>query len=334
MPIRHIPDSDIEYYLIVFDEHGRERCEPDGQLMSDIVQQRIADPAAHVTDVFFTSHGWKGDVPAAIQQYDAWIGAMYELDADRVIARERRPGFTPLIVGLHWPSQPWGDETIPTGGGLLSASDELKAPIETQIDAYAARIADSAAAREALRTILDAARSDRSGTLSPSVRRAYDTLYAESGLASGDESGRPGADQDGFDPAAIIAEARASVPSETGGPVPAVLGFGDDLREAVLMPLRQLSFWKMKDRARHFGETGGHELLRRLQQAAPAAHFHLMGHSFGCIVVSAAVAGAADARPLPRPVDSLFLCRARYLFGPTRPTSPTHPEQRAISIAS
>src|SRR5690606_20485610 len=76
---------------------------------------------------------------------------------------------------------------------------------------------------------------------------------------------------------------------------------------ALLMPLRQLSFWKMKDRARRFGETGGHSLLRALQMASPVARFHLMGHSFGCIVVSATVAGAADKLPLPRPVDSLFL---------------------------
>jgi len=34
---------------------------------------------------------------------------------------------------------------------------------------------------------------------------------------------------------------------------------------------------------------------------------HFMGHSFGCIVASAAVAGAANGKPLPRPIDSLFL---------------------------
>ena len=45
----------------------------------------------------------------------------------------------------------------------------------------------------------------------------------------------------------------------------------------------------------------------RLQNAAPKARFHLMGHSFGCIVVSATVAGPAGGPALPRPVDSLFL---------------------------
>ena len=28
------------------------------------------------TDVFLISHGWMGDVPAAVGQYDRWIGAM------------------------------------------------------------------------------------------------------------------------------------------------------------------------------------------------------------------------------------------------------------------
>ena len=63
----------------------------------------------------------------------------------------------------------------------------------------------------------------------------------------------------------------------------------------------------MKDRARAFGENGAHELLARLQIAAPRARFHLMGHSFGCIVASATVAGPAGEPDLPRPVDSLFL---------------------------
>lgn len=309
MPIRRIPDADVDYYLIVFDEEGKERREPDGKLMSDIVSQRLTDPAAAATDVFLTSHGWKGDVPAAIEQYDAWIGAMLKLEADRAAAQRLRPNFKTLIVGLHWPSLPWGDEEIATdmGGRLLSATDDAQVSFDKQVDAYAARIADFPGARAALRTILTAARNDPSGNLSPAVCSAYGTLFAELGLASGDASGRPGADQDGFDAAAIIAEARASIPSAADRAGPGVLGFRDDVRDLMLMPLRQLSFWKMKDRARSFGEFGGHQLISRLQQAAPAAHFHLMGHSFGCIVMSAAVAGVPGSRPLPRPIDLLFL---------------------------
>jgi hypothetical protein len=123
----------------------------------------------------------------------------------------------------------------------------------------------------------------------------------------GRPGGRPGDDQDGFDPATIIAEASAHGEHAAFGPAFATLGVWGGLRDAALSPLRQLSFWKMKDRARRFGESGGHDLLSRLQRTAPTARFHLMGHSFGCITVSSAVGGAVDAPPLPRPIDSLFL---------------------------
>lgn len=63
----------------------------------------------------------------------------------------------------------------------------------------------------------------------------------------------------------------------------------------------------MKDRARRFGESGGHEIVRALQGAAPEAKFHLMGHSFGCIAVSAAVVGGAGSTALPRKVESVLL---------------------------
>ena len=73
------------------------------------------------------------------------------------------------------------------------------------------------------------------------------------------------------------------------------------------MPVRQLSFWKMKDRARRFGESGAHDLVRSLQLAGKTVRFHPMGHSFGCIVVTAAVVGPDARKPLPRPVESLLL---------------------------
>src|SRR3546814_16240653 len=65
----------------------------------------------------------------------------------------------------------------------------------------------------------------------------------------------------------------------------------------------------MKDRARSVGERGVAGLLRKLQGAASEyTRFHLMGHSFGCIVVSAAIPGEPGATP-PKPVASAFLAQ-------------------------
>jgi pimeloyl-ACP methyl ester carboxylesterase len=64
----------------------------------------------------------------------------------------------------------------------------------------------------------------------------------------------------------------------------------------------------MKDRARKIGESGGFNLLKSLQQnSKPAVRFHLVGHSFGCIVASAIVNGPQGKGILVRPVNSVVL---------------------------
>jgi len=304
MPVRTIAGTDLAYALVVFDDKGDERPEPDGTFLSETLAQRVADPARPVTDVFFTAHGWQGDVPAAIVQFDRWIAAVAAQQADRAAAEKRPGGFAPLIIGLHWPSLPFGDEKTPAGApAVLSAGDGGAAGSE-DIDAWAARIADTPRARAAIGTILDGARQEASAAApSPALLAAYATLFAESGLDARGSAAAPGADQEGFDPAAIIAASGGGAAK----PTTQLLGIGDTVSGLFLSPLRQLSFWKMKARARAFGENGAHELLARLQIAAPRARFHLMGHSFGCIVASATVAGPTDQPNLPRPVDSLFL---------------------------
>lgn len=311
MPIRTIAGTDVQYFLISFDKDGVERAEADGSKLSETVRRIVGDPTEGITDVFFASHGWKGDVPAAIEQYDRWVGEMAR-SPDRAAAKISRPGFRSIVVGLHWPSLPFGDEKLPAEGGLLSASDGVS--LDDEVEQYAASIADTPAARAAIRTIVSAARRDdeASDKLPQEVRNAYERLYVETMLddGAGDPGAPPGADHEEWNPDAIYREARSGGEKVTGAAGPGLLGGGvlDKLQSWITAPLKQLSFWKMKDRARRIGESGGHKLLRDLQRAGrPGTRFHLMGHSFGCIVVSATVAGPPGGPPLDRPVDSLFL---------------------------
>ena len=211
MPVRTISGTDLTYALVIFDEKGDERPEPDGTLLSETLAQRVADPARPVTDVFFSSHGWQGDVPAAISQFDRWIAAMAAQQADRAAAENRPGGFAPLIIGLHWPSLPFGDEKAPAGApAVLSAGGSIGAVAPGEVDAWAARIADTPRARAAIRTILEAARQETGATApSPALLDAYAALFAESGLDARGSAAAPGADQEGFDPAAIIAQSGA-----------------------------------------------------------------------------------------------------------------------------
>ncbi len=108
MSFQKIPQLGIEYALIHFDDRGRERTDdPEGGVFSRaLLEKARSEKPSHV---FLFSHGWKGDIPSAIDQYNRWIGAMWRLEADR---QALGPDFRPLFIGLHWPSQPWGEETI------------------------------------------------------------------------------------------------------------------------------------------------------------------------------------------------------------------------------
>ena len=319
MPKRNVPGHDADYFLLCFDKDGLEKREQDGTLLSSQVLKAVeSDPAP--TDVFILSHGWMGDVDAAIAQYDRWIGAFISVSGDLAIAKKRDPRFRPLVVGLHWPSLPWGDETVPEAGSMLLGAES---DVEREVGVWAGRIADTKEATDALAIILEEATKSPAEALSARVRDAYQQLFVASGLECGDERGRPGAEQEGFDVDQIIADSpRFSAPESTSAP--GLLGSSSwrDARDLLLAPLRTLSFWKMKDRARAFGETAANDLLANLQHAAPGCRFHLMGHSFGCIVVSGAIAGAAHSARLPRPIDTLFLAQGAlslWAFGQDNP---------------
>jgi hypothetical protein len=294
MPYVQVSGTDLQYALIAYDADGVERTDdPDGPVSQRVLESLARDS---VSDVFIMSHGWKGDVPAALEQYSAWVGTMAACDADRQRAHQR-PGYRSLIVGLHWPSLPWGDEDFGGAGVALAVGASSRA--EAWVEAYARRIADTPPVRAALRTLLAAAQRDPvPQQLPPDLRAAYQVLDREAGLRSEGEGAAPGDDREPFDPEERyqLARQEAALSFGTGG----ILG-------TVLSPLQQLSFWKMKDRGRRFGESGGHDLLRGLLAARDGLRIHLMGHSFGCIVVSAAVAGPAGGAGLSRPVQSLVL---------------------------
>jgi len=296
MTIERVPGTDLMYYLIAFDANGHERSDdPDG-----LMNQRVLDVLSNepITDVFLFSHGWQGDVPSARDQYRRWIAAMAQCTADIERVQQGRPAFQSLLVGLHWPSLPWGDEEL--GGSTVSFDPTSTASVEQLTDQYAERLANTPAARAALSTIFTAAMNDIAPpTLPPEVRDAYAILDRETGLGSAGVGAAPGSDRELFDPEEIFQATEEEAVSFGG------FDFG-----GLLAPLRLLSFWKMKDRARQFGETGGFKLLSDLQRVAKVergVRFHLMGHSFGCIVVSAMLGGPDGHGRLDRPVNSVAL---------------------------
>ncbi|MEM6838641.1 MAG: hypothetical protein AAF609_17520 [Cyanobacteria bacterium P01_C01_bin.120] len=295
MPLETVSDSDLAYYLINFDSEGSERVERDSSWTSDTLVKVLSEQ--EITDVFVFSHGWMGDIPAAKRQYEKWVRAMAANTVDIERLKQNRPGFKPLLVGVHWPSLPWGDETL-DGKSESEVADAI-------VSTYSKKIADTESARAALQTIVSEANEDiEPDQLSDKTITAYNILNQESGLGSNGEAAAPGDDREPFDPEKIYRDAEEEEDSEAFGD----FAPGDFLLNRIFSPLRSLSYWKMKERARQFGESGGFNLLCKLQHAASdAVRFHLIGHSFGCIVMTATLAGPNRQGVLPRPVNSLCL---------------------------
>src|SRR5262249_17482608 len=156
---------------------GVERSDdPDGVMSQNALGALAQQP---VTDVFVFGHGWMGDVPSARTQYAAWTGAMARQTSDIAKMQQRRSGFLPLLVGLHWPSPPWGDEDFDTSPSF-AVSESVSV-----LDHYAQTLHDTPATREALQVIFRAAAVNSTPAQLPEeVRTAYAVLDREAALAS------------------------------------------------------------------------------------------------------------------------------------------------------
>ncbi|ADJ45356.1 hypothetical protein AMES_3531 [Amycolatopsis mediterranei S699] len=268
--------DDVSYHLLNFDAAGKERGDDSRHVLAEA-------EAAQPTDIFVLSHGWNGDVPAARAQYGAWIATMADCGADRERAHRLPGGFRSMLVGLHWPSRAWGEEEL----GTTSFDAGPSIGTEDLVTRLAARLGNGPEPIEAVRTIVGSALDDiEPAYLPPDVQAAYDDLDRLDEDTSAEGAREP------FDAERTYQACRIE-----DDPV----SFGGFSLGGILAPLRVLTFWKMKKRARLFGESGAATLVRDLQGCARDARVHLMGHSFGCIVAAAATAGAT------RPVASLSL---------------------------
>jgi hypothetical protein len=209
--------------------------------------------------------------------------------------------FKPVWIGLHWPSLPFGDEELGADGASFDIGEETMAP-EALKKTYLDRLHLGPEAGPLLDTIIQEHRKNAAAIELPrSAHDAYAQLAALAGRRSHGPVGPaqpPDAEDAPFDPDSAFntGNAAAGVDFGRGGILGGILG-----------PLRQLSYWTMKKRARTIGEGGMHRFVADLMNAAPRARVHLMGHSFGCIVVSSIVGGPEAQQKLPRQVDSVAL---------------------------
>jgi hypothetical protein len=314
----------------------------------DAAREFIASPGAGVTDVIAISHGWNNNMEEARQLYARFLASLRaHVDSGSIVARGAR---TFAVIAVLWPSKRFEDaDLIPGGaasmgpiigagavgggaaaagpGGAPGPSDaELRALID-DLEAYLG----SPAAHEKLEAAKELIPTLQS---SATAQAAFVELVRSSvgaGAASADDAsdqffGRPAKDvMDELSkplftmpvPGAgggAAGGAAGGIGGAAGGPGGGAAGFAGNflggIRNGAKNVLNFTTYYAMKARAGTVGASGLHAILRELRALKPALKIHLVGHSFGGRLVTAAADGPGGQPPLG--VNSLSLLQAAF----------------------
>lgn len=312
-----------EYFKLFFDDRGNLQ---DVTNHTTIIDAIVSSPEP-VTDLWIFAHGWNNDLQSATDTYDKWVSRMREVQKEKV----KDPTYNPLFVGVYWPSKAW-DNTIvqkvaspaaptrgeTTGGGVGefemggNPSPQLVAASGPTIDAEEKDlfVAD-------YRPVMDP-----EGIYGEDYDRDFGRLYTLMAQP------QPPADQEIREFVRILKKYETPDPhidpierqNISSVPVEVVVNrlkesqrYESFSAHGVLQKLFGVfSFWKMKGRAAIVGENGVYRFLvdvkKALSQHGQRIRIHLLGHSFGAKLVTAAIYPAAGARDVECPlVDTLVL---------------------------
>lgn len=278
----------VPCYAITFDKQGDCTSPQSAQHLV----AALAGGAA--SDVIVYSHGWNTVFDDAVRAYDAFLAGVSAMAAAH--PQQLPAGFNPVFVGIHWPSTSLvaaGERTPQIAADPVAASHEREAVLDA---------VEPGGRAEA------AALIDRAEGLSDDQARRLAELLVPSLTADPDiaEAG-PNADD-------LLAMWREPVQAQSGlqggfshhqpaaGPIEEVRPAG--LLDAISPRriVRLASVLIMKDRAGVVGATGVSALVSRILGKSDARLF-LVGHSYGCKVIGAALA-AANA---PRQAEGMLM---------------------------
>ena len=278
----------------------------EGRLFDTAQADALIAGLAGVTDLIVISHGWNNDMQEARELYSEFLA-----NVERVRGLTDPDGRKFAACQVFWPSKKFTDEQLIPGGGAVSATAENDASLDAVLDALAreperlpanaaaaASDGDTPAVRQVLVERMKALARDLS-----TPGNAEQFVWHLRALLDPSQASDDDASQEFFtgDPKQLFAEMEQPVtaPRATGGGGAAALNDADgsaaglkDLVGGVTAAARRLSnyatYYQMKARAGSVGSAGLAPVLQQVRRNQPAIKLHLVGHSFGGRVVTAA----------------------------------------------
>lgn len=268
---------------------------------------------ANTTDLFVMSHGWNNDADAARTLYRGFFESFQAVAQPNDLA-----GRTLAIVGVIWPSKKF-DELVAASSasadaqgsaGLTAAHNESQKLLEEKLEAMKAMftepaqqktldeatkllpdLEEKASARKEfvnkIRSLLDPAAANKEDASETFFKDDGNELMKNLKIAEDDVDDEVSGDSEG---SASLPLGVGTIPASQGGAA-GLLSFLSGFKAAAMNVLNFTTYYEMKTRAGNVGKNGVSKVVDKL--APKVQRVHLIGHSFGGRVVTAAAANSA-----------------------------------------
>lgn len=282
----------------------------------------------HITDLLVLSHGWNNDMEEARSLYQRLV----TLVAAEIAKRPELALRKFAVAGVFWPSKKFAEEALIAGGNAASLTMATHADVLVDQLKEVRNFFDGNESTAIVEQAID--KANQFGT-DPNAPRQYvaliQQLVAKESAPNAEEPEDISASLvDNNDPTDLLnrlsdvqladtvnsTEGAADLDSsstaadlDAGGAAGGLFDLSGLINGARNL-LNFTTYYQMKDRAGKVGVLGLNPILNQIKHEFPACKLHLIGHSFGARVVTAAAAGPNPASILP--VDTLSLLQAAF----------------------
>ena len=271
-----------------------------------------------VTDLFVVSHGWNNDMDEARALYQA----LFDSIGAELPASAAQSGRKFAVIGVLWPSKKFADKSL-ISGGVASGESLADSVLKNQLDRLKGGFDNpqADASLEIAKSLIDSFDSSLQArkkyvelirALVPKTEREPDAddvscFFTEEGDELINRLSHPVPRQ--ISPGSAE-EGGAAAVDDRGGAAGLIDSLGG-IKDGALNLLNYATYYQMKERAGVVGRNGLSPLLGRLRYRYPNLKLHLIGHSFGGRLVTAAAAGK-EGDPEKPIADTMTLLQAAF----------------------
>jgi hypothetical protein len=276
----------------------------DGAISDPKEVQRAVDrlAAAKVTDLCAFSHGWNNDMDEARQLYRAFFKSARQVIDSGNIPKLKGRKFA--VLGILWPSKKFADEDLIASGAASLAEGVSDEAVKEQIDVLTEAL-DSAEARkktkEIKRLVADLENDpEKQDLFVQQVRKllprpaADEEVPSQFFALSGSEIFEKLKVPLGMPPPVGDGGGAAGVEDSPSGDAAGLGSLLGGIKAAASQVLNYATYYVMKERAGTVGSIGVANVIGQILAKSPKLKVHLIGHSFGGRVVTAAAQALGD----------------------------------------